>query len=62
MGNYIYESWARRSKEFKAPWDIFLTDLKKHLEQKGWFNKTYIGINETPLDETLAAMKVVKEN
>ena len=61
-GNNIIVSWAPGSKEFKDFWNVFLTDLKKHLEQKGWFEKTYIGINENPLDETLAAVKVVKEN
>ena len=61
-GNNIIVSWPPGSKEFKTYWNIFLTDLKKHLEQKGWFEKTYIGINENPLDETLAAIKVVKEN
>jgi hypothetical protein len=61
-GNNIYVSWPPGSKEFKAFWDIFLTDLERHLEQKGWFEKTYIGINENPLDETLAAVKVVKEH
>jgi hypothetical protein len=61
-GNNIIVSWPPGSKELKTYWNIFLTDLKKHLEQKGWFEKTYIGINENPLDETLAAIKVVKEN
>ena len=61
-GNNVIVSWPPGSKEFKAFWNIFLTDLKKHLEQKGWFEKTYIGINENPLDETLAAIKVVKEH
>ena len=56
-GNYIYVTWAPTSKEFKTNWNIFLTDLKKHLEKKGWFEKTYIGINENALDETLAAIK-----
>ncbi|HZI55107.1 MAG TPA: glycoside hydrolase domain-containing protein [Chitinophagaceae bacterium] len=59
-GNYKHESWAPDSKTFKDTWNIFLTDLKKHLEQKGWFDKTYIGINENPLDQTLAAIKVIK--
>lgn len=59
-GNYVYVSWAPDSKEFKAFWNVFLTDLKKHLEQKGWFEKTYIGINENPMEQTLAAIKVVK--
>jgi len=61
-GDVIYVSWPPDSKEFKDFWNIFLTDLKKHLEEKGWFEKTYIGINENPLDETLAVIKVVKEN
>ena len=61
-GNNIIVFWPPGSKEFKTHWNIFLTDLKKHLEQNGWFDKTYIGINENPLDETLAAIKVIKEN
>ena len=60
--NNIIVSWPPGSKEFKTYWNIFLTDLKKHLEQNGWFEKTYIGINENPLDETLATIKIVKEN
>jgi hypothetical protein len=59
-GNYIYESWAPDSKDFREHWNTFLTDLKKHLEQKGWFDKTYIGINENEMKETLAAIKFVK--
>lgn len=59
-GNYVYESWAPHSIEFKNAWNAFLTDLKKHLEQKGWFDKTYLGINENAMDETLAAIKVIK--
>lgn len=61
-GNYRYVSWAPDSKEFKAFWNIFLTDLKKHLELKGWFGKTYLGINENALDQTAAAIKVIKDH
>jgi Domain of unknown function (DUF4091)/Family of unknown function (DUF6067) len=61
-GNNIIVSWAPGSKEFKTYWNIFLNDLKKHLEEKGWFEKTYIGINENPLGETLAVIKMIKEN
>lgn len=61
-GNYVYESWAPDSKEFKNAWDIFLTDLKKHLDQKGWFNITYLGINENAMEQTLAAIKVIKDH
>ncbi|HEY6977902.1 MAG TPA: glycoside hydrolase domain-containing protein [Chitinophagaceae bacterium] len=61
-GNYVYESWPPQSDTFKTVWNIFLNDLKIHLEKKGWFEKTYIGINESELSQTLAAIKVVKEN
>ncbi|MGZ3914456.1 MAG: glycoside hydrolase domain-containing protein [Flavisolibacter sp.] len=61
-GNYLYETWPPDSKAFKSFWNIFLTDLKKHLEQKGWFEKTYLGINENEMGQTLAAIKVIKEH
>jgi hypothetical protein len=61
-GNYIHESWPPDSKEFKSTWHVFLTDLRKHLLQKGWLNKTYLGINENEMSQTLAAIKVIKEH
>ena len=61
-GNYIYETWTPDSKNFREFWNVFLTDLKKHLEQKGWLKITYLGINENPMDQTLAAIKVVKDH
>ena len=61
-GNYMYEQWLPTSDTFKTNWNVFLTDLRTHLEKKGWFNKTYIGINEKRMEQTLAAIKVVKEH
>jgi hypothetical protein len=61
-GNYITESWPPGSAQFKAYWGPFLDDLKAHLQKKGWLNKTYIGINENPMDETLTAIKFVRAN
>ena len=61
-GNYLYEVWPPDSEKFLRFWNIFLTDLKSHLEKKGWFNKTYLGINENPLDHTLAAIRVIKNH
>lgn len=61
-GNYITELWPPSSDKFKAYWNAFLDDLKIHLKKKGWLNKTYIGINESAMDETLAAIKVVRSN
>jgi hypothetical protein len=61
-GNYKYEEWSPASPEYRTFWNIFLSDLKTHLTQKGWFGKTYLGINENPLEYTLAAIKVIKEH
>jgi hypothetical protein len=61
-GNYITEQWQATSAIFKTTWNIFLTDLKKHLESKGWMNKTFIGINENAMEQTLSAIKVVKDH
>ena len=61
-GNYMYAVWSPTSAEFKTFWTIFLDDLKVHLTKKGWFKKTYLGINENPLEFTMAAAKVIKEN
>jgi len=59
-GNYIYERWQPTSDTFRTNWNAFLTDLKGHLEKKGWFNKTYLGVNENAMEQTLSAIKVIK--
>jgi len=61
-GNYVYETWAPDTKVFADTWNVFLDDLKEHLSKKGWLNRTYIGINENPMEQTLAAARVVKKN
>jgi hypothetical protein len=61
-GNYIYEQWLPTSDIFKNNWNVFLTDLMAHLKKKGWFDKTYLGINENAMEQTLAAIKVVKNH
>lgn len=61
-GNYLYEDWSPSSVQYKSFWNVFLDDLRVHLTQKGWFKKTYLGINENPLDVTLASIKVIKDN
>lgn len=61
-GNYVTERWLPTTDEFKTNWNAFLTDLKSHLEAKGWFNKAYIGINENAMEQTLEAIKVVRKH
>jgi hypothetical protein len=59
-GNYVYEAWAPDSATFASVWHAFLDDLKGHLERRGWFDRTYLGINENELPYTLAAIRVIK--
>jgi hypothetical protein len=61
-GNYVHEEWSPESPKYKSFWNIFLDDLKVHLEKKKWFEKTYLGINENPLNITIAAAKVIKDH
>jgi hypothetical protein len=61
-GNYVYERWVPASDTFRTNWNIFLTDLRRHLEQKHWFSKTYLGVNENAMEQTLSAIQVIKEH
>ncbi len=61
-GNYITEQWQATSDVFKKNWNVFLTDLKKHLEAKGWMSNTYLGINENAMEQTLSAIKVIRDH
>jgi hypothetical protein len=61
-GNYVTEQWLPTSTGYKDNWNAFLTDLMQHLKNKGWFSKTYLGINENAMEQTLSAIKVVKQH
>ncbi|MEQ1586074.1 MAG: glycoside hydrolase domain-containing protein [Cyclobacteriaceae bacterium] len=61
-GNFEIAEWSPETPVFKEVWNVFLDDLKAHLEKKGWFEKTYLGINENPLDITKAAAQVIKDH
>jgi hypothetical protein len=54
------EQWLPSTTNYKRNWNTFLTDLRSHLEKKGWFDKTYLGINENAMEQTLAAIRIVK--
>lgn len=59
-GNYVHAEWSPEEKEFKQVWKVFLDDLHAHLKKKGWLDKTYLGINENPLNITIAAAEFIK--
>ena len=46
-GNELkYESFTAGSERYRKVWGDFLKDLISHLEEKKWFDKAYIGIDE----------------
>lgn len=61
-GNYVHATWPPESAEFRKVWHVFLDDLQRHLEAKGWLQRTYLGINENPLEHTLAAIEVIRQH
>lgn len=41
-------------------WVAFLSDFARHLRQKGWFAKTFISMDERPLEDMREAIKVIR--
>ena len=60
--NYITENWSVTTEVYKKNINEFLNSLKEHLIEKGWFNKTFLGINENELDQTLRVIDIIKQN
>lgn len=42
-------------------WKPMLVDFTQHLKQKGWFNKTYIAMDERPMEAMKAVIKLLKD-
>ena len=50
------------SQTYNALWNLFLTDFKSHLIEKGWFEKTVLYMDEVPQDEMEAAIGLIRYN
>jgi len=61
-GDYSWQEWPPQSGEFKAFWRSFLADLRRHLVQRGWFGRSYMGINENELEDSLASIRTLRED
>ena len=61
-GAFVTEAWAPGSQAFTSAWRAFLDGLRAHLSAKGWFEKTYLGINEIDMPATRAAITVIREH
>lgn len=61
-GNYVHESWPVHSEAFQINWTRFLDDLMVHLTEKDWLGITYLGVNENPLEITLASIRAIRQH
>lgn len=61
-GERRWENWSADSEEYKRFWRSFLADLRAHLTRKGWFDKTYLEVNERSLEDTLRAIELARSD
>ncbi|MHC4564248.1 MAG: glycoside hydrolase domain-containing protein, partial [Planctomycetota bacterium] len=59
-GEYVHVRWPPASEEYESFWLLFLKNLEEHLRARGWFERTFLGVNENPLPETQATISVIK--
>lgn len=60
-GEYRFLEAITSSDEYKELWTAMLTSLAEHLRTKGWFEKTYIFMDERSLDQMKDAVRVARE-
>lgn len=54
------EAPQTNSAEWKKLWTAFLKDYVRHLDEKGWFDITYMSMDERSYDEVKAAVNLIK--
>ena len=60
LNRTVKRSFRPGSDEFKDIWSAFLTDFMRHSELKGWFDITYISMDERGMDQLLPAVDVIE--
>lgn len=50
------------STAYRSAWGAFLKDFRRHLINKGWFNKTVLYLDEVPTAEMEKAIAVIRES
>lgn len=48
--------------EYETIWKTFLRDFVKHLNSKGWLNKTYLSFDESPNDVIKSILDIVSDS
>lgn len=61
-GTNEYLSAPVGGSTYNQRWDHFLTQFKIHLDSKGWFDKTYIYMDEVPESTMTSVINMIKGN
>ena len=56
----VKRSYAPGSADWQEMWKIFLTDFMEHSKEKGWFEITYISMDERGLDQLEPAVDMIE--
>ncbi|MBQ8336547.1 MAG: DUF4091 domain-containing protein [Bacteroidaceae bacterium] len=59
--SHKYINCAPGEESYAQFWGGMLSAFAKHLKEKGWFEKTFISMDERSLQQMQAAIKVIKE-
>ncbi len=59
-GDYVWAKAVPGTPEYKSLWTPFLKDFAEHLRRRGWFEKTYMGINENPPKKGRACIELIR--
>lgn len=59
-GRLAYEKPAFGSARWKELWTMFLTDFAAHLDEKGWFDITYMSMDERPLESVTMVLDLLE--
>lgn len=59
---YKYMELTIGSEDFNNVWTAFLTDFRTHLQQKGWFDKAVLFMDEVPNDNMRPIVELIRRN
>ena len=48
-------------KAYEELWTAMLQSFARHLKEKGWFDKTYISMDERPMEVMLETLKIIRK-
>lgn len=60
-GDYAYLKTKTTEPEYEALWTSFLQALAKHMQEKGWYEKTMIVMDERGLPDMLNAYEIAQK-